>query len=133
MIRFTDAETEFLESREECRIATVNGSMPHVKPVSYIFDGGMFHVGTDYETRTVKNIRSNPATAIVVDVYKPEDHAAVCVQGTARIMEGGKEYGRIYGMFYEKFRWVRDDPWDEGEAPFLRIIPASKTSWGIKH
>jgi hypothetical protein len=35
-------------------------------------------------------------------------------------------------MFYKKFAWVRNDPWKENQAPFLRIKPKTKVSWGIK-
>jgi hypothetical protein len=26
---------------------------------------------------------------------------------------------------------VRDDPWGEGEAPFLKVVPKNKVSWGL--
>ena len=31
----------------------------------------------------------------------------------------------------EKFEWVKDQPWDENEAPFIQITPIHKTSWGL--
>ena len=81
--------------------------------------------------RTFLNVSSNPHTSIVVDVYSPGDHKAVCIQGKSTIIEKGSEFKRIYDIFYEKFEWVRRDPWKENEAPFLKIIPAHKTSWGL--
>ncbi|MGI0055935.1 MAG: pyridoxamine 5'-phosphate oxidase family protein, partial [Nitrosarchaeum sp.] len=27
---------------------------------------------------------------------------------------------------------VRNEPWNENEAPFLKIIITNKTSWGLK-
>lgn len=42
-------EIEFLNSMEECRIATSHDNLPHVKPVSYIFENGLFLIATDYE------------------------------------------------------------------------------------
>jgi len=35
-------------------------------------------------------------------------------------------------MFSEKFTWVRNDPWKENEAPFLKIIVSNKVSWGLE-
>jgi len=34
-------------------------------------------------------------------------------------------------MFYNKFEWVKSNPWLEGESPFIKIQPESKTSWGL--
>ena len=47
------------------------------------------------------------------------------------IIENGTEFKNLYDLFYKKFEWVRRDPWKEGEAPFLKIIPSGKTSWGL--
>ncbi len=40
-------------------------------------------------------------------------------------------HSRIYAVFHKKFGWVRADPWKEGEAPFIRIKPWWKVSWGL--
>ena len=42
MISFTRIEEEYLYSMEECRVATSHDDIPHVKPVSYIFEDGLF-------------------------------------------------------------------------------------------
>lgn len=128
---FTKNEAEFLKSMEECRVATSHDNIPHVKPVSYIFDNGLFLIATDYETRMYKNIRSNPYTALTIDIYKHGNHKAVLVQGKATIIENGNDFEIIYKRFHEKFEWVRDEPWEENEAPFIRITPTNKTSWGL--
>lgn len=116
---------------EEARIATVNGKMPHVKPVAYIFEDGAFYIATDYDTRTYKNIKKNPRAAITVDIYRPGGNKAVLSQGKVEVIEKGDRFAEIYKKFHTKFAWVRRDPWKEGEAPFLKIIPITKTSWGL--
>jgi len=131
LIRFSEKETKFLESIEEARLATANKSMPHVKPVSFLFRNGAFYVATDYSTRTFKNVKDNPNAAITVDVYRPGGHKAVLAQGKVALIEEGDEFKKIYAEFFEKFEWVRRDPWKEKEAPFLKIIPATKASWGL--
>ena len=131
MISFTPEEKKFLESLEESRIATVNDTMPHVKPVSYIFDDDMFYVATDYDTRTFKNLKKNSKTALTIDVYKHGGHKAICIQGDSTLIENGEKFSKIYSKFFEKFEWVRKEPWDENEAPFLEIKPLTKVSWGI--
>ncbi|MDH3276832.1 MAG: pyridoxamine 5'-phosphate oxidase family protein [Nitrosopumilus sp.] len=131
MLKYSQDEIKFLESLEEARLATCNKDIPHVKPVSYIFHKDLILVATDYETRSFQNIKKNQNVAIVIDCYKPDKHKAVCIQGKVKVIENGEEFEAIYQKFFKKFKWVRDDPWRENEAPFLKIIAANKTSWGL--
>lgn len=129
-MNFSPKEKAFLQSIEEARFATV-GNMPHVKPVSFIFENDSFYIATDYKTRTYKNVKDNPKAAISVDIYKIGGHKAVLAQGEIKIIEEGPEFAKIYAEFFEKFEWVRRDPWKEKEAPFLKLVPKTKTSWGL--
>jgi nitroimidazol reductase NimA-like FMN-containing flavoprotein (pyridoxamine 5'-phosphate oxidase superfamily) len=131
LIKCSEKEIKFLESLEEARLATCHEEVPHVKPVSFIFYQDSIWIATDYETRSFLNIKKNPNAAIVIDIYKSGGHQAVCFQGKVDVIERGKEFHIIYKLFYKKFKWVRDDPWQEEEAPFLKIIPKNKKSWGI--
>ncbi|MFB5634110.1 MAG: pyridoxamine 5'-phosphate oxidase family protein [Candidatus Nitrosomaritimum aestuariumsis] len=130
-MKLSTNEIKFLESLEEARLATSHQDIPHVKPVSFVLYQDFIFVATDYDTRTWKNIKENPKAAITIDVYKSGGHKAVCFQGKVEIIEKGEEFDNIYQIFYKKFKWVRDDPWKPGEAPFLKLIPQNKTSWGI--
>ncbi len=130
-MKFSGAETKFLSSIEEARLATSNNNMPHVKPVSFIFEDNSFYIATDYKTRAYKNIKENKNAAISVDIYKIDGHKAVLAQGKVDVIESGSEFKKIYAMFFEKFEWVRRDPWAENEAPFLKLVPKTKTSWGL--
>ena len=131
MIKFSDKETKFLEAQEEARIATSHNDISHVKPVSFIFWKDLILVATDYKTRTFSNIKLNANTSIVIDIYKSGNHKAICIQGKTEIIEKGLEFREFYDIFYKKFQWVRKDPWKENEAPFLKIIPNNKVSWGL--
>lgn len=129
-MKFTSRETAFLKKNEVCRLATASSdARPHVVPVCYIFHDGCFYIATDYGTKKHRNLLENPRVALVVDTYKP--HRAVAVEGEAKILERGGEFRRIREMFYRKFDWARNDPWDEGESPILRIKPLKKSSWGL--
>ena len=130
-MKLSTNEIKFLESLEEARLATSHQDIPHVKPVSFVLYQDFIFVATDYDTRTWKNIKENPKAAITIDVYKSGGHKAVCFQGKVEIIEKGEDFDNIYQIFYKKFKWVRDDPWKPGEAPFLKLIPQNKTSWGI--
>ena len=131
MIEFSQNEINFLDSLEEARIATSHGDIPHVKPVSFVRVENEIIVATDYNTRTHTNIKFNQNAGIVIDIYKSGGHKAICIQGRAKVIENGEEFKKIYNIFYEKFQWVRKDPWKENEAPFLKITPRTKISWGL--
>ena len=130
-LTFSKAEREFLGRTEACRIATCHDCIPHVVPVSYVFEDDSFYIATDYATRKYENIMENNSVALAVDVYSSVGNKAVCVQGRTKIIEKGKEFARLYKIFHERFEWVREDPWREGEAPFLKVRPTGKVSWGL--
>ena len=132
MVSFTQKEIEFLNKMEECRVATSHDNMPHVKPVSYLYEEGTILIATDYDTRMYKNLLENPKVALSIDIYKNKGHKAVCVQGNVVIIENGDEFSRIYKKFHERFEWVRTQPWEENEAPFIKITPITKSSWGLE-
>ena len=132
MVSFSEKEVEFLNKMEECRVATSHGNMPHVKPVSFLYEEGVIWIATDYETRMYKNLLENPKAAASIDIYKDKGHKAVCLQGDVTIIENGAEFARIYKKFQGRFQWVRDQPWEENEAPFVKIAPKTKTSWGLE-
>ena len=127
-VTFSQAERDFLNRNEACRIASCHDGIPHVVPVSYIFEHDLFFIATDYETRKYKNIKT---TALVVDIYSSVGNSAVCVQGTDEIIERGQEFARLYKIFHDRFEWVRRDAWSEGEAPFVKVTPTSKVGWGL--
>ena len=131
MIEFNQKEVEFLNSLEEARIATSHNDIPHVKPVSFVKIEDSIVIATDYNTRTYSNIKLNQNVGIVIDVYKSGGHKAVCIQGKSEIIENGEEFKKFYDIFYQKFQWVRKDPWEENESPFLKISPNTKISWGL--
>ena len=131
MIEFSQNETEFLNTLEEARIATSHNDIPHVKPVSFVKIDDNIVIATDYNTRTFSNIKFNQNIGIVIDIYKSGEHRAVCIQGKAEIIEKGEEFKKFYDIFYKKFQWVRKEPWKENEAPFLKIVPNTKISWGL--
>jgi len=128
---FTKSERDFLARNEACRIATCHDNIPHVAPVSYVFEGDAFYIATDYETKKYENVKKNDRIALVVDIYSSVGNKAVSMQGRAEIIERGAEFARLYKIFYDRFEWVRRDPWEEGEAPFLKIKATRKTSWGL--
>jgi len=131
-LKFTWAEKQFIDDNDVARIATVGSDgLPHVVPVCYVHNSGAFWVATDYRTRKYRNLQENNKVALLVDVGDASNRG-ILVQGRAKIFDKDPEFRKIYDVFHEKFDWVRATPWKEGEAPFVRIEPMRKASWGLK-
>jgi nitroimidazol reductase NimA-like FMN-containing flavoprotein (pyridoxamine 5'-phosphate oxidase superfamily) len=129
---FSKSEEKFLLENEVCRISTSHNDVPHIVPVTYIYQKNSLFFATDYETQKYKNLKVNNRIAAAIDVYNSSiENKAVVVQGTAKIIEMGREFRDLYQRFYRKFEWVRKDPWNEGEAPFIKIKTINKISWGL--
>ena len=132
-IKFSDKEIQFLLNNEVCRVATVSpGNIPHVVPVSYIFIDNSVFFATDYNTRKYKNLKKSKNLALVIDIYESTHNRAVAIQGTGEFIERGEDFKKMYDIFYRKFEWVRQEPWKEGEAPFVAVKPFRKISWGLE-
>jgi nitroimidazol reductase NimA-like FMN-containing flavoprotein (pyridoxamine 5'-phosphate oxidase superfamily) len=131
--KLTESEVKFVSNNEVCRIATTHNNMPHLVPISYIYENGFFYFATDYDTKKYRNLKKNNRAALVVDVYNSSvnNNRAVMVQGITELIKSGDEFKRLYKIFEKKFEWVRNDPWKEGEAPFVKLKPSKKVSWGF--
>jgi len=131
-LRYTKNEEKFLLENEACRMATSHNDIPHITPVTYIYKDGFFFIATDYNTRKYKNIKANKKIALSMDIYDSSvENKAIIIQGDVDIIERGQEFKDLYQIFNTRFEWVRRDPWKEGEAPFLKIKPFKKVTWGI--
>src|SRR5919197_2856546 len=96
-MKFTKDEEEFLLENEVCRVATSHNNIPHITPITYIYEDGFFFIATDYNTRKYKNLKANENIAIAVDVYNSSvENKAVVIQGTVDIIERGEESKKLY-------------------------------------
>ncbi len=130
-VSFSRIEIQFLRSNEICRVATCKNNLPHVTPVSYIFNDGKFYFATDYNTVKYANLKKNNRISLVVDTFENNKNSAIVIMGITISIQRGKKFENLYDLFYDRFEWVREDPWKQGEAPFVMVIPKSKVSWGI--
>lgn len=129
MVRFSSKERAFINEYEVCRMATIGNDKPHVVPICYVLINDHFCLATDYDTKKYKNLMKNRSVALTIDVYQP--NKAVIVEGEAEIVEEGMVFREIYDKFYKTFAWVRATPWKENEAPFIKVKPLRKISWGL--
>lgn len=131
VVSFSRNEIQFLRSNEICRVATCKNNLPHVTPVSYIFNDGKFYFATDYNSVKYANLKKNNRISLVVDTVENNKNSAIVTNGITIFIHRGKKFENLYDLFYSRFEWVREDSWKQGEAPFVMVIPKSKVSWGI--
>lgn len=131
MVQFTLKEVKFIKENECCRLSTSIADQSHVVPVSYLFHDNHFYFATDYKTKKFSNIKKNPKVGLVIDVYKGNGNKGLTLQGSCRILEHGQTFKEVYLLLFQKFDWVKNDPWKEYEAPIIEVTVKSKSSWGI--
>ena len=129
---FSEIELKFILDNEICRIATARNNIPHVVPVCYIYKNNNIFFATDYKTKKYQNLMINKRISVIIDLYdKKNGNKGIHIDGIASLIEKGKDFKDLFGLFYNKFEWVRLDPWNEGEAPFVKIQIIKKVSWGL--
>ena len=129
---FSEIELKFILDNEICRIATAKNNIPHVVPVCYIYKNNNIFFATDYKTKKYQNLMINKRISVIIDLYdKKNGNKGIHIDGLASLIERGKDFKDLFTIFRNKFEWVRLDPWNEGEAPFVKIQIIKKISWGL--
>ena len=109
---FTDSEVRYILERKLGRIALVSSEQePHIVPLTYEFDGSNFYLhgwNIKYGPRFADMQPAGQVSLLIVDLttatlWVPR---GIEVTGTAETIE-------------------------KGDQRYMRIIPVSKTSWGL--
>jgi PPOX class probable F420-dependent enzyme len=132
---------EFIRSRRVARLATacVEGQ-PSVVPICYVLDGENVYTPIDEKPksvpggslRRVRNIKSNPKVAIIIDEYSEDwnELVYVLISGTAEVIRPGdnaSEHARVVELLREKYEQYRSMRLDD--RPIIKIIPARIKRW----
>jgi len=129
-VSFTEQEKEFFKTIEYARVATVTKEVkPHVTPVVAIYDeqtNAIYFVIT-YESQKYKNLKNNPAVAVLIDTTELE--RGILIQGTAKIIEVGKDFQDAYKII-DRISYYHRHPFAEGKWPIIKVIPEKKSVWG---
>ena len=101
-------------------VAVVDGDLPYVGPLSYVYTDGVLAFRT-MDGRRLAALQTNPNVSVEVTETGPgvSDWASVIIAGTAEIIDGKPEAGRIVGRLIAKYRaaygatpppaWLTDD------------------------
>jgi PPOX class probable F420-dependent enzyme len=115
MRMLSEPQRRFLAARRVAHLATADSSgMPHVVPVCFVVEGDSAYITVDEKPKQnaaaplkrIRNIRENPAVAMVVDRYD-EDWSRlgwVMLRGRAEILEQGEEHTHAQSLLRSRYR-----------------------------
>jgi len=130
-MRFSAKEVAFLKKQDEARVGTVSEKgWPQVTTVVHVFDGKNLYFAIDYGTRKHKNLLHSNKISVLVDVYARQP-MAIMIQGKATLLEKGKEFEYAYKLLQKRHAYYRANPFKEGEAPIVKVVPLRKSSSGF--
>jgi hypothetical protein len=94
----------------------------HSAPIWHIWHRGRLYVVTKPSAVKVGNIRTNPNVVIT----HPDPHAAIILEGKARLVTGIEN--ELRPLFKAKYDW--DIVTDEAYSTVVEITPTKLLSWG---
>lgn len=131
-----------LKEARAARLSTVDSKMrPHIVPICFVYDRGVFYSALDEKPKSVaaerlarvRNIVARPQVALLIDEYD-EDWTRlwfVLIRGKAKLipLAARRERARGIAKLREKYRqysrtMLRD------ETILIRIVPERITFWG---
>ena len=117
------------------RLATVGpDGRPHIVPITFASGDGSLYFAVDQKPKRTRNLQrlrnivANPAVSVLVDHYEDDWSSLwwVRVDGTARIVEEGAEFGEAISLLsarYEQYRFNRP------AGPVVEIKIERMTGW----
>jgi len=117
----------FLKKQRVGRLGTISeDGTVHLVPVCYAFDGKAIYIGTDANSKKVKNLKRNPSATLLVDVYYENWNRlkSLMIQGMAEIYEGSEEFAYGRRLLYRKYKqYKKMAPIEEGESVIIKLVP----------
>jgi PPOX class probable F420-dependent enzyme len=135
----SDGERRFLAHRRIAHLATADSrAVPHVVPICFAISEGTLYITIDEKPKRqpgtglkrLRNIRENPAVAVVVDRYD-EDWALlgwVMLHGHAKILTDGTEHRDAQALL--RSRYPQLEAMQIEQHPVIAIRIERTTSWG---
>lgn len=122
------------------RLATVDKRSPYIVPVCFVFDGKHIYTAIDRkpkkssakELQRVRNIRSHPRIALIIDEYGEEWSKLWYIQVRGRaelIQDSGPEHGHAIRLLRRKYPQYRTGLLP-AEAQVIRVTPEKIVCWG---
>jgi nitroimidazol reductase NimA-like FMN-containing flavoprotein (pyridoxamine 5'-phosphate oxidase superfamily) len=133
-MKLSTGDTVFLKAQGVARLATVGSDgTPHNVPVCPLVDGGKFYFASEANARKMKNLRANPRTTIVFDVYRDswKGLRGLMVVCTARIVDAA-EFKKIRRKLYKQYpKYESAAPIEPDDSVIVELTPRRKFGWRL--
>ena len=129
---FNDRQLRFVEKARIGRLGTTNrDGTPHVAPIWYRFDDGVFLVLTERGSQKHKNIERDPRVMLCIDDETPPYHT-VLVRALVSVDDApGREWREALAIHYlgeeNGKRYIEQNM--HPNDVMLRIVPEKVTGW----
>ena len=135
----SDEEIRFVASARVGRLATSTADgLPHVVPVCFVLVEDSIYIGLDAKPKTVdvlklrrvRNITSNPRSALIVDRYSDDWSRLgyVLITADATLVSDDRE--RVSAIEVLRHKYVQYRTLLPDDAPVIRLRAKRVTSWG---
>lgn len=136
----SEQERAFLDRCRIARLATADAQgHPHVVPVCFAVANMSVYITIDAKPKRgearglkrLRNIRVNPAVALIADRYDDRDWSRlgwVMLRGRAEILESGPEHDQAQDVLRARYPQYETMPLED--LPVIAIRIARATSWG---
>ena len=127
MVSVRGKYARFLREQRVARLGTLSedGDI-HVVPVCYAYDGKAIYIGTETNSKKVKNLRHSNKATLVVDAYY-EDWTrlmGIMIQGEAELHEDGDAFRYGRKLLYRKYRqYEKQAPLEPRESTIIKLVP----------
>ena len=129
---FTDRQLKFVDQPRIGRLGTTNrDGTPHIAPVWYKFEDGVFLVLTERGSQKHKNIERDPRVAFCIDDERPPYHT-VLVRARGAVEEApGHDWRVALAISYlgeeNGKRYIAENM--HANDVMLRIVPERVSGW----
>jgi hypothetical protein len=129
---FTERQLKFVDQPRIGRLGTANrDGTPHIAPVWYKFEDGVFLVLTERGSQKHKNIERDPRVAFCIDDERPPYHT-VLVRARVAVEEApGHDWRLALAVHYlgrENGKRYIDENMHANDV-MLRIVPEKVSGW----
>ena len=124
---FKQQITEFLSQVEYSELITVEGDVPHIRPMVYVNQGLTIYMATRRNTSKVQQILANPHVSVmIIKSFQEVKHTQeVIIEGVAGLVTEEQERQWVFEAFKKKpltfQEWTEDGATEEYEV--IKITP----------
>lgn len=122
---FTDWIAEFISSVDYSELITVDGGIPHIRPMIYVSEGVNIYMVTGNDSSKVQQVLNNPNVSVMIikSLSEASDTQEIIVLGKAEITKSPQEREQVFKLFQKKPTTYQEWTGKESQYTILKIIP----------